>query len=135
MRKRTATAVKRGWGAGRAARILLLGALAAAAFVAPDQARAGPGGGRAASAEARTEPRETPNPPLVIGTLAFTGNTRTPASLALLATGLEAGDPASPGAIYAAAARLRDSRLFRQVEVHTRPGSRPGLVDVVFSIE
>ncbi len=73
--------------------------------------------------------------PLTIERFEFNGNTRTSNSLALMASGLAVGEVATPMSIHAAAERLRESHLFREVAVHTRPGSRAGLVDVVFSVK
>ena len=66
--------------------------------------------------------------------LEFAGLRRTPVALAERAAGLAVPVPASPEAIGAAAERLRDSRLFRSVEVHTRPGEQPGDVVLVFDV-
>ncbi len=72
---------------------------------------------------------------LVIERIDLTGNTRTETSIALLAAGLASGDPATSEAILVAADRLRESGLFRQVTVHTRPGSGPGRIVVVFAVQ
>jgi len=75
------------------------------------------------------------NRALVIEDVTVSGNTRTSAPLVVRLSGLSAGAPAVPSEIVAAADRLRERRLFRRVEVHTRPGSAPGKLIVVFDIE
>jgi outer membrane protein insertion porin family len=82
---------------------------------------------------ARTAPARSRS--LVIETIEFDGKTRTRDALALAATGIVPGSPAHPDTILAAAERLRQSRLFREVEVHTRAGSAPGRVRVVFAVK
>jgi len=72
---------------------------------------------------------------LVIERVEIAGNTRTSESLVLAAAGLKAGDAASASSILAAAERLRASRLFRKVHVHSRPGADPGRIIVVFVVK
>lgn len=81
-----------------------------------------------------TEDRPQPQRTILIERLEVTGNSRTPESLALRAAGIKVGDPATPDLILASAERLRRSHLFGDVEVHTRPGTGPGLVDVIFAV-
>ncbi|MBI5710662.1 MAG: BamA/TamA family outer membrane protein [Candidatus Eisenbacteria bacterium] len=71
---------------------------------------------------------------LVVERIEIAGAARTSTALALAAAGIATGDPASPEAILAAAERLRESHLFREVEVHTRRGSAPGRVVIVFAV-
>jgi len=72
---------------------------------------------------------------LRIESVTLSGNSRTDAPVALAIAGIAAGDLADPDAILAATERLRRAGLFRQVEVRTRPGDRPGQVRVVFEVE
>lgn len=65
----------------------------------------------------------------------FEGNTRTDGEVARGLAGLEAGDPADPARILAAAERLRQSGLFAAVDVHTRKGTELGRVDVLFRVK
>jgi outer membrane protein insertion porin family len=100
------------------ARVLLL-ALALGGISAPGTSVAGSG-------EAQ---------PLVIELITFEGNTRTSSSLAGRVAGLHAGEPATPERILDATERLRASGLFREVRVHTRPGSSPGRIQVIFDVK
>ncbi len=81
------------------------------------------------------QPRSPVTRQLVIESVALSGNSRTSLSVALAIAQIAAGDPADPDAILAAAERLRQARLFQTVEVSTRPGNRPGQVQVVFEVE
>jgi outer membrane protein assembly factor BamA len=103
---------------------VVTGRAMASASVAPSRGEA-PG----AEATAPTERRS-----LVIETIEVQGNTRTSAALVVTLSGLAAGDDASVGTILSAAERLRERRLFRSVDVHTRPGATPGRVTVVFDV-
>lgn len=92
-----------------------------------------PARGNAAAAVAPSP--EVPVRTLVIERIQLTGNTRTNAALAIARAGIAVGDAADPDAILAAEARLAASGLFHAVTVHTRPGSAPGHVAVIFEVE
>jgi outer membrane protein insertion porin family len=95
----------------------------------------GPGSPRADSWRAGAADSLAPSASPRIQEIVFEGNHRTASDLARSVLGLSPGDPADPAALLAAADRLRDAHLFRSVRVHTRPGSRPGRVVVVFTVE
>lgn len=90
----------------------------------------------ASPGRAQLPPPDTSRAPLVrsLERIEFTGLTRTSEALARRATGLELPAPATPERIESAAEHLRESRLFRSVEVHTRPGAVPGQVVLVFDV-
>jgi outer membrane protein insertion porin family len=71
----------------------------------------------------------------VIEAIEFEGNTRTPTAAAVHATGLRPGDTASIQGILSSADQLRQSQIFGKVRIHTRPGSAPGRIIVVFDVE
>lgn len=77
----------------------------------------------------------SPDRRLSVEAVEVLGNARTDDGTAIDAAGLRPGDPLSPESIQAAAIRLREARLFREVRVHTRPGSEPGRVVVVFTVK
>lgn len=98
------------------------------------------GSGRAAeppagaAAAAAAEPTQAPRA-LVVERIELVGNTRTPLELAVERAGIAEGDAASPAVILAAHERLEASGLFHSVAVHTKPGSTPGRVTIVFEVE
>ncbi|MFH1144267.1 MAG: BamA/TamA family outer membrane protein [Candidatus Eisenbacteria bacterium] len=63
------------------------------------------------------------------------GNHRTAREKVIETAGLREGGSATPAELQSAAERLRAAHLFREVDVHTRPGSGPGHVAVVFRVE
>ena len=87
----------------------------------------------AARLVAASEP--TPRPPLVIERIEIEGNRRTSREVVLGAIPLAPGDVADPAGILEAAEQLGKSTLFRSAKAHTRPGSEPGRVVVVFEVE
>jgi outer membrane protein assembly factor BamA len=91
----------------------------------------------APAADTAPAPENAPAAPAnrpVIGAIEVQGNTRMSTEDVVTMAGLRPGDPASALAIQGAAERLRRTRLFRSVEVHTRPGERPGRLTVVFAV-
>jgi len=121
--------------------LLLAAGAGQAATAGAERLLAAPTGDRPAippvlaqSAPARSS---SPSPPAwqpIIEQIEVRGNTRTPAGDAIVVAELREGGPASAHLIQAAAERLRQSHLFQEVSVHTRPGSAPGHLIVVFDV-
>lgn len=72
---------------------------------------------------------------LVIERIEVEGNTRTAAAIIEAVAGITAGDQATSDAILSATDRLRRSQLVRAVDVHTRQGSAPGRVVIVWTVQ
>ena len=74
-------------------------------------------------------------PALEIEEIRFEGKTRTRERLALQVAGVAVGDSTSAASLQTAGTRLADSPLFHSCTLRILPGSRRGLVIVVFEVE
>jgi outer membrane protein insertion porin family len=72
---------------------------------------------------------------LILESIEIEGNSRTDRARILDRLELEPGGPVDPAVLQQAVASLRQAQLFREVEVHTRPGSEPGHVVAVFQVK
>jgi len=71
---------------------------------------------------------------LVLERIELEGNTRTGLATVLDRIDLRPGEPLRIDRLETAAEDLRRTRLFREVAIHTRPGSAPGRVVAVFRV-
>jgi outer membrane protein insertion porin family len=72
---------------------------------------------------------------LILESIEIEGNSRTGRDRVLDRLDLKPGEPIDPATLQEAVATLRQAQLFREVEVHTRPGSEPGHVVAVFQVK